>query len=348
MLGTAVTKAYPSARDLPDDALGLLDGIFGCAAWWDVVLGNAMPADGRAAFVVARVNGQASAVVPMLSRAGHTSSLTTPYTCEYAPALGPDPLAALAAFGRHCRRFGAVRLDAIPAEWAGLPALEQGVRQAGLRPLRFNHFGNWSEDVSGLTWDTYLRTRQGALRETIRRRSRKAAAQPDAGFDLFTGSDRTEHAVAMFEAVYARSWKEPEPFPAFNAALMRSLAASGHLRFGVWSLGATPVAVQVWVVRDGRAIVLKLAHDEAFKALSPSTVLTALMLRHLLDHEHVTRIDFGRGDDDYKKGWATERRQRIGLLLANPWHPVGLAALLRHQAGRLRTRLATKYPAAAG
>ena len=69
------------------------------------------------------------------------------------------------------------------------------------------------------------------------------------------------------------------------------------LRLGVWSIGEEPVAVQFWVVKDGHATVLKLAHDEAFKAHSPGTVLTALMLRHFLNKEHVTRIDFGRGDD---------------------------------------------------
>ncbi len=108
------------------------------------------------------------------------------------------------------------------------------------------------------------------------------------------------------------------------------------LRFGLWSIGGQPVAVQIWVVTAGRATVLKLAHDEAFKAHSPGTVLTALMLRHLLDQEHVTEIDFGRGDDAYKKDWAAQRRQRIGLLLVNPWRPSGMAALLRHAAGRAR------------
>jgi CelD/BcsL family acetyltransferase involved in cellulose biosynthesis len=120
---------------------------------------------------------------------------------------------------------------------------------------------------------------------------------------------------------------------------MRAMAGSGWLRLGVWSAGPVPIAVQLWVVRDGTAIVLKLAHDEAFKAHSPGTVLTALMLRHLLDNEHVARIDFGRGDDSYKQGWAVERRQRIGLLLVNPWRLAGIAALLRHIAGRGRGAL---------
>jgi CelD/BcsL family acetyltransferase involved in cellulose biosynthesis len=68
------------------------------------------------------------------------------------------------------------------------------------------------------------------------------------------------------------------------------------------------------------------------------------MLRHLLDEERVTQIDFGRGDDDYKRGWATARRQMTGALLVNPWHISGAAALARHAAGRVRARLAGRAP----
>ena len=99
------------------------------------------------------------------------------------------------------------------------------------------------------------------------------------------------------------------------------------------------MAVQFWIVEAGQATVLKLAHDEAAKADSPGTVLTALMLQHLLDQEHVGQIDFGRGDDAYKRLWASQRRQRIGVVLANPRHPRGLAFLGRHALGRARQAL---------
>lgn len=115
------------------------------------------------------------------------------------------------------------------------------------------------------------------------------------------------------------------------------MAPLGALRFGLWSIGDTPVAAQIWVVHGGRATVLKLAHDDAFKAHSPGTVLTAMMLRHLLDVEHVVELDFGRGDDDYKKTWVRQRRQRIGMLLVDPLRPAGAMAWMRHIAGRLRT-----------
>jgi CelD/BcsL family acetyltransferase involved in cellulose biosynthesis len=63
------------------------------------------------------------------------------------------------------------------------------------------------------------------------------------------------------------------------------------------------------------------------------------MLRHLLDQEHVAEIDFGRGDDPYKQGWASSRRQRIGVLLVNPWRLSGAVAWLRHGVGRIYAAL---------
>jgi CelD/BcsL family acetyltransferase involved in cellulose biosynthesis len=343
MRGTNCAETFASIAALPPEALALLDdatGLFAGRPWWDVVLSHAMPVGGTASFVAIRSAGQIVALLPMLRLAGRFCSLTTPYTCTYLPlfAAGLDQSArigALATFSALCRSFGVVRIDALPAEWDGLRDLEAGIRQTGSRALRFDHFGNWYEDVATLDWSAYLLGRPGALRETIRRRLRRAEKLPIARFDLFTQPAQMDRAVEAFESVYRRSWKDAEPFPTFNAALMRAMAPFGLLRLGVWSIGSEPVAVQFWVVKDGRAIVLKLAHDEAFKAHSPGTVLTALMLRHLLDQEHVTEIDFGRGDDAYKQGWATRRRQRIGLLLVNPWRAGGAVELLRYAARRI-------------
>ena len=187
----------------------------------------------------------------------------------------------MAAVCRHCRSHGVTRLDALPAEWDGLPDLLAGSRIAGLRALRFDHFGNWHEDVAGQDWAAYLLRRPGALRETIRRRLRKAEKLPEARFEVLTRPEQMDRAAAAFETVYQLSWKEPEPYPTFNVALMRTMADHGLLRFGLWSIGPVAVAVQLWVVRAGHAIVLKLAHDEAYKAHSPGTVLTALMLRRI-------------------------------------------------------------------
>ena len=345
---STTVEVFSGIDSLPADSFAVFGGtdpLFAGLSWWRTVQDNALPDGVGAQFLLVRLAGAPVAVFPMqIGGSDGFASLTTPYTCLYAPLLAPalapaERDAIFVAFGRVCRGYPVTRLDALPAEWPDLDRLVQGCARAGLVPLRFDHFGNWHESVTGLDWTRYLDARPGALRETIRRRLRRAERLAEARFVLLTTPQEVEDGIPAFEDIYARSWKEPEPFPHFNAALMRATSHIGSARLGLWFVGATPVATQFWVVEQGRATVLKLAHDEAFKVHSPGTVLSALMLRHLLDQEHVTEIDYGRGDDPYKQGWVRRRRQRIGLLLATPWRLGGMIEVLKHKAGRLRSRM---------
>ncbi len=328
-----------SAASLPSQYAALFPpGPLAGTAWFDQLAAHAIPNGAAPCYAVAASEG---AVFPLLQSGRHLSGFTTPYTLDYWPVLPHDatPAATTAAarrLGEFCRGWPTVRLDAVPAEWPGLPAFLSGIRLAGLRVQRFEHFGNWHEPLGGRSWPEYLAARPGALRETVRRKLRRVDGS--SHLELFTASAGLERGIAAFEAVYRASWKQPEPFPEFNAALMRAMAALGYLRLGVLWAGDRPAAAQLWVVADGTATVLKLAHDEAFKPLSPGTVLTASMIRLLIE-EGVDGLDFGRGDDPYKASWTTQRRQRIGLLLMNPWRPGGLAAIARAAAGRIRHRV---------
>lgn len=348
---TVRLRAYTSLDALPaetDRLFAAAPSLFHSRAWWRTVVSAGLPEGTQPCFLLLSADDTPAALFPLLRPAAGAAlaSLTTPYTCDYAPLLAPGlsaPAQAeiFAAFARFCRGWATTRLDALPDDWPALPACLDGARAAGLAVLRFAHFGNWHEDVRGLDWSGYLARRPGALRETIRRKLRRGERHADASFALIARPQDLEPGIDAFEQVYARSWKEPEPFPHFNAGLMRETAAAGLLRLGIWRIGGAPVAAQLWIVQHGTATVLKLAHDEAFQADSPGTVLTALMLRTLLDGEHVGAIDFGRGDDAYKQGWASQRRQRIGIVLVNPRRPAGLAFLARHKLGRLRALIVT-------
>lgn len=314
--------------------------LFGSLPWYRTVLDHAMPAGATPAFACYSESGTPRAAFPLLRLAdGGLTNLTTPYTCVHRPPLATDAgapvlAAAAEALGRFCRAWPTVRLDALEAEWPGLEALIAGLRRAGLVVQRFDHFGNWHEPIAGSAWAPYLAARPGSLRETIRRKL--ARAEREAEFAILRGPVGLEAGIDAFEDVYRRSWKDAEPFPRFNAALIRVTAALGLLRLGILRVGGTAVAVQFWVVTSGTATVLKLAHDEAFRPLSPGTVLTALMIRALLAEGGITALDFGRGDDPYKSLWTTQRRQRVGLILVNPRRPAGLAMLGRHWLGRAR------------
>jgi len=338
-------ETFASLDALPDDAACLFAAagdFFATRAWWEIALAHAIPPHAVPRLVLIRRDCVPWGLFPMLHdpAGGGLRAFTTPYTCFYEPLIAPgcfDREWVYAAFARYCRSFPTTRLDALdPAIAAEFAA---GGKQSGLCAVRFDHFGNWYEDVSGLDWTGWLTRRPGALRETIRRRSRRAEQLQGAHFRLFDKENDLAAGIDAFETVYARSWKEPEPYPAFNPAQIRAAGSLGMARVGVWWIDAIPVAAQFWIVERGRATVLKLAHDEAFKEHSPGTVLTAWMIRHMIEQVQVSELDFGRGDDPYKRDWVGFRRQRTGVMLVNPRHPRGMLALVRHALGRITAAL---------
>jgi hypothetical protein len=346
----AMTLPPPSAgRILPLDRTGLpawcdrhlpspLRDTLGGRAWYDTTLAHAVPAG---ASPLLAVSGNGAVLLPLMRQDGRLRSLTTPYSLNWRPLLrdDADPDVLLAAgqdFGQLLRREPPVMLEALaPGEL--LDTFLDGVRSAGIVPLFHDHFGNWHETLrTDDGWEGYFEERPSALQATIRRKT--ARCLREAHFDwIEQPGPKLEAGIAAYETVRRLSWKPHEPSPGFDSALMRALAAAGTLRLGVLRRrnGAGPLAAQYWAVSGGRAVVLKLAHDEAHKAVSPGTVLTALMLTRILDDgEEVRELDFGRGDDPYKRLWAGRRRQRMGVTLADPRQPSGLLAIARHAAGR--------------
>lgn len=309
-------------------------------AWFRATEAAAVPEGARPLWLTLEVDGAAAGLLPLLRLPnGTVSSLTSPYSLLYQPLLGTgvNPFAAGIAFGRALRRWPVVRLEALDPGWAGLAGMLAGMRRAGLVSLRFAHFGNWHETVEE-GWEAYVDSRPPVLRTTIRRRLRAAEKAGELRHEFIRAPGEVGAALAAYEAVYARSWKEPEPYGAFNRALLPSLAEAGVLRMAVLWRGERPIAAQYWTVEREVGTVLKLAHDEAEKAVSPGTVLTAVVIRSLLA-EGVRALDFGRGDDAYKRGWVGLRRERVGVALVTPWRAQGALALARHAGGMVRRRI---------
>jgi CelD/BcsL family acetyltransferase involved in cellulose biosynthesis len=89
------------------------------------------------------------------------------------------------------------------------------------------------------------------------------------------------------------------------------------------------VAAQVWLVAGRRADIFKLAHAEAHKALSPGSLLTAMLMQHAFEVDRVTVVDYLSGDDAYKRLWMSEVRQRCGLIAYRLDTPRGLLGAAR-------------------
>jgi CelD/BcsL family acetyltransferase involved in cellulose biosynthesis len=121
-------------------------------------------------------------------------------------------------------------------------------------------------------------------------------------------------------------------------ALIRHGLALGAVRVGALLVDGEPAAAQVWVTWNRRATLFKLAHDERLGRWSPGSILTRAMMEALLDEGTVDEVDFGCGDDAYKRDWMPLRRQRWGLAAYDPLTPSGLGAAARNLAPRLLRR----------
>lgn len=342
----------PSARDLFERAGA--ENLFSSLPWFESFVAAALPQGARPFFLVlAGADGRVQAILPCqrVSQDGErgpgdaaVSSLTSFYSCDFRPVIAGDvdPKATAFALGRagarHLASEPVVRFDSLDSTLPILEPFLAGLSCPGRAILRYGHFGRWWEALNGSTFEEYLSRRDGALRETIRRKGarleRAGAVMSMVGLDGGDLPTEVAQAIADYETVYAASWKEAEPFPAFQPTLMQALNAAGWLRLALLKMGDRPIAAQLWVVIGRTATVLKLAHDREFDAQSPGTVLTAFAIRTLMATDGIDRLDFGRGDDPYKCAWTTNRTAHIGVL----WTSIARRPLLvaRHLAGALR------------
>ena len=288
-------------------------------------------------FAVAR-NGVGSAVLPLTGTGGHLTQASNWYTFRYRPIVSPDApkaLRLLVALARDLpRQARRVTLTGLPSEDADLVA--SAFRSAGWLVHRAQSDVNHVLTLKGRDYAAYLADRPGKLRTTLKRKSGKVACQVLTQFD--------EAVWAAYEDIYAESWKPEEGSPAFLRAFAQAESEAGRLRLAIAHSpegpeGGRAIAAQMWTVEGGTAFIHKLAHRENAKPLSPGSVLSAALFRHVIDVDKVTMVDFGTGDDPYKRDWMEEVRPRWRLDLLRPQAPGNWPVLARKALQSLAARV---------
>jgi CelD/BcsL family acetyltransferase involved in cellulose biosynthesis len=199
-------------------------------------------------------------------------------------------------------------------------------------------FGNWHLPCAGLSFEQYMNVRPAQLHNTWKRKAKKFHTAQQARLEIVTEASAVDAAMDAYEAVYAKSWKKPEPYPRFIRRWARICAEHGWLRLGLAWVDDVPIAVQFWFTMHRRAYIFKLAYDEDYAKWSAGTVLTAHLIRHALENDAVVEIDYLTGDDPYKQLWMTHRRERIGMIACNRRSARGMLAATYEYAGALRKR----------
>jgi Acetyltransferase (GNAT) domain len=300
------------------DARGELDrspSLFDRLGWFRLVEAHCPP-PGRPLVACSR-DGARAAWLFLSDRGGCGQALRCWYSLRFGligDSEGAEPIARALRKRLH-------RLEIFPLE--NPEPLRGAFRRAGWATFVAPATASWRIATDGQDFDAYWAARPGKLRSTAQRKAKAA------GLDIEIHRAFDESAWAAYESVYAASWKPEEGSPAFLRALAEREGAGGMLRLGIARKDGIPLAAQLWLVEDGTAWIHKLAYREDSKSLSPGTVLSMAMFRAALDEDKVKRIDYGTGDEPYKRDWMGERATLWRLEAFNLRSPRGLAGAAR-------------------
>ena len=298
-------------------------------AWWQ---GLAEHCGLDPLLAVAR-DGEAAAVLPLRRSEGGFEALANWYSFRFRP-IATSPCAAprlLESIAKSLAgRTRRLTLSGISQEDNSADLLEHAFSKAGWTVFSDVCDTNHNLSVKGRSFADFLATRPGPLRTTLRRKSGKVTTQVLEQFDAA--------AWSAFEDVYRSSWKPVEGSPAFLRSFAEAEGAAGRLRLGIARTEGKVVAAQLWTIEGGTAFIHKLAHRDDAKAMSPGTVLSAALFAHAIDRDQVAQIDFGTGDDPYKRDWMEQSRPRYRLRMLRPGYPPNWPHIARAYASRLAGR----------
>ncbi|NJS14654.1 MAG: GNAT family N-acetyltransferase [Sphingopyxis sp.] len=266
--------------------------------------------------------GGATAWLPLVELdAGHRVSLANWYSFAHRPLFAgshdvpAQQLALTDLFGRMRPSTARLTLYPLPETDGSAAMVREALKAAGwwvrAQPVGDSH---WLA-LNGMSHDQWWQSRPGELRSTVTRKSKKNIVEIAISTDFDPG------LWALYEAIYAESWKPEEGTPGLLRAFAEVEGAAGRLRLGLARIDGAAVAAQFWTVENGCAYIHKLAHTAASVRASPGTLLTAALFQRVISVDQVRRVDFGTGDDRYKEAWMNRHNRLWRIEAFNPARP---------------------------
>ena len=295
---------------------------FDRAEWFDLLAAHGFAGQGR--FDARGKAGKTTALLSLrIEKPGDLAGLTNWYSFAIRPLYaGPDRDAALNDLLLNLRSQ-ATHISLYPVRDEDRQSIAGALRAAGwwvkATPAGDRH---WL-DLAGLDHDGWWASRPGALRSTVQRKAKKGVVDIQLLTEFDPGS------WAAYEQIYAASWKPEEGHPALLRAFAEAESARGTFRMGIARIEGVPVAAQFWTVEDGTAFIHKLAHVEDSLKASPGTLLSAALFRHVIEVDRVKHVDFGTGNDAYKRDWMNRHDPLWRIEAFNPSRPAAWGPALK-------------------
>ncbi len=297
------------------------DGPFHRPEWFALLADDA-----PAALIVLASDGDQTIALPLTKTSGRIEPLRNWYAFTWRPLGSDSPMLLRQAASDLRQRTHRVTLWPVPDEDGSATRLAVAFNEAGWsvdsQPCDHNHV----LPIEGRSFAEYWACRPGQMRTTLKRKAKKVAVEILDRFD--------PQAWAAYEAIYSESWKPEEGDPALLRRFAEAEGASGRIRLGLARAEGEPVAAQFWTVENGTAYIHKLAHRESAKPLSAGATLSAALFERVIDQDRVDLVDFGTGNDAYKRDWMELDRTRYRIDCLDPAQPRAWPALAKRALAR--------------
>lgn len=211
-----------------------------------------------------------------------------------------------------------IDFSAIPGENRSFDVLKEAINKAGVSCSEYFSFGDWYLDDIACSGDEYIAALPKKIRKDVPYCRRRLQKMGNLEFKLIRNQGSIDDYMELYYWVYSKSWQRREGVgPTFHRDLAKLAAKNGWLRLGFLFLDGTPISAQFWMTCSNNSFILKTVYNQDYRKYSPGKILTAEMMKYVIDIDKVKTVDYVQGDEPYKKDWTPKRRKRKGLLVFN-------------------------------
>lgn len=353
-------ECFDEFSDVPQSFIDIMtdseqSSIFNGADWYKNFYDNVAKVDGEVIFYCLYKNSEAAAILPIwykldkdakVFKVKHATTMSNYYSPIFELSFVKEHVSLNEAYqvlisqivsGSYAWDY----LDIFPTNDIHKAALMEVCDSLKLSAFPYLLTQNYfQEDI--VSYDDYLAQRPSILRNTIKRKTKKLDKSVDWNIKIFQQQDDITEALEKYHDVYKSSWKIAEPYPNFINGLVELSHRRGWLRLGLLTIDGEVIAAQLWLVFGNTAYIYKLAYIKSFRNYSPGTILTNALVRHVIETDKVSKIDFLTGADSFKLDWMTVYRELLGVQIVNKGRPVGLLSYVRNTIGLLRKKIGEK------
>ncbi len=314
-------KCYQHWSQLPQQVdllfkYGEQTSMFTTREWFETLYNNAF--DNNKTLLLACVveTDHVLVLLPLQGVDGHWQALRHRYTSLFTLLTSNTQQHVLLnclAQGLNQLNIHSLDLSPVARHDHTLNQLKQALETQGFSCHQRFLFYNWIHRTNGQSYQEYLAERPSTLRNTLKRKQRKLQREQNFNIKMYQGI-AVKQGLNDYHTTYFSSWKAHEQYTELLNAIANNLAIPNWTRLAVLSINEQPAAAQLWFVVQRKASIFRLAYAEQWKHYSPGSLLTAYLMRHVIDIDKVSEIDFLTGNEPYKQDWMSQRQKRYSMM----------------------------------